>query len=146
MGELSITESVRTSSERYAIIRRHLLPLDTTMETFGEWLAAELHARDWSMSKMGQLCGVTHAAISRVISGENKPSTGLCKSIARAFGCPLEEVYRHAGLLPPLPEQDAVAENALHLFRHLTVADQERILAMMRVLATLSETEGKGER
>jgi len=79
-----------------------------------------------------------------IISGENKPSPGLCRSIAHAFGYPVEEVYRWAGLLPPLPEQDTAAESALHLFRHLTVADQERILAMMRALAELSE--GKGEK
>jgi len=115
-------------------------------EKLQRWLASQIGARDWNYSELAEKAGLSPATISLVMKGERGVGPDFCNAVARALNIPPDEVFRQAGLLPPVPEQDAVAENALHLFRHLTVADQERILAMMRVLATLSKAEEKGEK
>ena len=115
-------------------------------EDFIAWINSQLRARDWSLRKLSREAGIHHGTISRVLSGHNSPGHDFCDGLARAFDMAPEEVYRLAGLLQPLPDDQITAESALYLFRHLTVADQERILAMMRVLATLSKAEEKGEK
>ena len=112
-------------------------------EDFIAWVNSQLRARDWSLRKLSREAGIHHGTISRVLSGHNNPGHDFCDGLAHAFGMAPEEVYRLARLLQPVPDDTAVAERALNLFRRLTVKDQERILAMMRALAELSEAEEK---
>ena len=113
-------------------------------EDFIAWVNSQLRARDWSLRKLSREAGIHHGTISRVLSGHNIPGHDFCDGLAHAFGMASEEVYRLAGLLQSVPDDAAIAESALYLFRRLTVADQERILAMMRALAELSESEKEG--
>jgi len=110
---------------------------------FGDWLLAQLKANDWSMSKFGQLCGVSHVAVSRWISGERQPEPESCQVIAQALKVPVEEVYRRAGVPLSRPNLTTTAETALHLFRLLSEQDQDRLLAMMRALVELEEAKGR---
>ena len=109
---------------------------------FSEWLLREIEARGLTYSDVARQGKISHARVSQVLAGE-LPGKRFCLAIAKALQIPAETVFREAGLLPPVPEPDAALENALYLFRRLTVADQERILAMMRALVELSEAEEK---
>ena len=112
-------------------------------EKLQSWLASQLGARDWNYSDLAEKSGLSPATISLVMKGERGVGPEFCNAVARALNIPPDEVFRQAGLLPPVPEDSVSAEQALYLFRRLTVADQERILVMMRALAELSEAEEK---
>ena len=108
--------------------------------TFGEWLDKQLIAHDWSMSKFGQLCGVSHVAVSRWVSGERTPEPESCERIAKVLGVPVEDIYRRAGYSLSPTDLDANAETMLHLFRNLPESEQERVLTIMRALSTMHAT------
>lgn len=103
---------------------------------FVEWLLDEVRTRGMNYSEVARKGGISHARISQVLSGE-KPGRRFCQAIARAFNLRAEEVYRRAGLLPPVPHEIARLEDALWLFGRLPPDDQERIVWMMRGLAEL---------
>lgn len=54
----------------------------------------------------------------------------LCLGIARAFNIPPEDVYRRAGLLPPLPDEPTqLQEKRLYdLYRRLPERIRERVV------------------
>ena len=108
--------------------------------TFGEWLDKQLIDHDWSMSKFGQLCGVSHVAVSRWISGERTPEPESCERIAKVFGIPVEDIYRRVGYSLSPTDLDANAEAMLHLFRNLPESEQDRVLTIMRALSTMHAT------
>jgi len=106
----------------------------TGMETFGIWLLEEIDTRGWSMSELARRCGVTHAAISKIVSGDRNPSAKMCVSIARAFKMESEEVLRLAGLLPPKPPDSPSLEEAMEKFNSLPEWEQDLILAQMQMM------------
>lgn len=113
----------------------------TTMDTFGIWILEELEDRGWSMSELARRSGVTHATISRIVSGERNPSAKMCVAIARALKMQSEEVMRLAGLLPSKPDETLDIERALYLFNQLSPTQRKIILAQMRVLADMEPEE-----
>jgi transcriptional regulator with XRE-family HTH domain len=114
------------------------------METFSQWLVGEIQDRDWSMSELARRCNVSHVMISRIVSGERNPSSGLCRSIAQAFGIPPEHVFRRAGLLPSKSQRAEEEEELLHYFDQLSPRDKTRLLALARTFA-MEELAGTEE-
>ena len=108
-------------------------------EDFVTWLNLELGMRGWSTRELARRAGVSAAAISNVLNRYNKPGKRTCKGIARAFNTSSEDVFRRAGILPPIPDLDANAEAMLHLFRNLPVDEQDRVLTIMRALSTMHD-------
>jgi transcriptional regulator with XRE-family HTH domain len=104
------------------------------MNDFGTWLAQELNDREWSMSKLARLCGVTHATISRIISGERNPSNELLLAIAQALLLSPEFVMHKAGILGPEPPQTASLIEANRLFAQLTDEERRMKIVEMRAL------------
>lgn len=70
----------------------------TDMVPFGQWLLDILEEKGWSMSELGRRCDTTHVTISRLVSGERKPSPELTIRLARALGVTPEEVFRRVWL------------------------------------------------
>jgi len=115
-------------------------------DAFIAWIEGELKERGWSLREFGRRGGMTSAAISNVLSGYRKPGYRLCRGIARALEMNPEDVFRRAGLLPPAPDlDDPQLKAALFLFEKLTVADQERVLAIMKALACVAKGEEEEE-
>lgn len=97
---------------------------------FVSWLTTEVSRRGWSYSELARRVGVVHSTISFVINGKAQPGVDLCQGLARAFGIPTEDVYRRAGLLPPLPDEPSQAqERRLYdLYRRLPERIRERVV------------------
>jgi transcriptional regulator with XRE-family HTH domain len=104
------------------------------MDTFGTWLAAELKYQGWSMSELARRCDVSHATISRIISGERNPSASVCTAIAKAFKMSQEDVLRRAGILDPEPSETASLIEANRLFAQLTDEERRMKIVEMRAL------------
>jgi transcriptional regulator with XRE-family HTH domain len=67
------------------------------------WLIRELDTRGWSQRELGRRAGISQTTVSQVLSYQRQPTWDFCASIARAFRVPEDEVFRLAGLKPPLP-------------------------------------------
>jgi transcriptional regulator with XRE-family HTH domain len=56
-------------------------------------------------SQLASDLGISHATVSRWLSGKNTPSTRSCQKLAAYAGVPLERVLSLAGHLPSLPNK-----------------------------------------
>ena len=108
-------------------------------KSFSQWLLDEITERRLSYVEVAKRGGISHARISQVIGGE-PPGKRFCRGIAKAFDLPVEDIFRRAGILPPIPDLDANAEAMLHLFRNLPESEQDRVLTIMRALSTMHAT------
>lgn len=75
-----------------------------------EWLNQQAEDRGWSYREMARRAGLSHSAISNVVSGVSLPGWDFCLGISRATGEDPIRIFRLAGLLPPAPPQDRIAE------------------------------------
>lgn len=76
------------------------------MRPFVDWLLAELEYRGWSRSEAARRGRISPSMIDKVIGGFSAPGLHFCESMARAFEMPLEDIFRLAGILPPLSDSD----------------------------------------
>jgi transcriptional regulator with XRE-family HTH domain len=105
------------------------------METFAEWLKAELDARSWTNSDLARAGGIQPATLSRIISGARRAGPDVCLAIARALREPPERVFRLAGLLPPLPSSVEEEQEALVILRTLPSRTRATVMTQLRALA-----------
>lgn len=73
-----------------------------TSEDFVGWLTCKMSEIGWSNSELARRAGVVPSTISMIVSRKNQPTWELCSGIAKAFDLPPEDVFRRAGLLPPV--------------------------------------------
>ena len=100
------------------------------MTNFPDWLVAELEKRSMSPAELARSSQKASAVISRILNGERSPAPETLEAIARALKLPPEEVFRAAGLLPPVIE-NPMLERANFLLNQLPAEDQEEFLEMM---------------
>lgn len=103
------------------------------MSKLGDWLRTELETRRISQTELAFMIGVRPAQVSRIISGERSTTAETLQGIARAFKMPLQQVYRAAGILPPAPEVNEMIEQILYEIGDLPEADQQEVLAFIRM-------------
>ena len=119
------------------------------METFAQWINQELDQRGWSRNEAARRGGISDSMFSKVISGYANPGIDFCRGVSRAFGMPLEDVFRLAGILPkPVvtivaerrpshPISNNLSERLARAFGRLELHDQERLVDLAERLAGL---------
>jgi transcriptional regulator with XRE-family HTH domain len=115
------------------------------METklFSDWLQDEMNKRGWSQSDLSRNSGVNRQVISTYINQQRKkPDENILIDIARALNLPPETVFRAAGLLPPVSEDEAKFEDWKYLLDGLS----ERDLNLLRDIAEKMTAENEKER
>jgi transcriptional regulator with XRE-family HTH domain len=104
------------------------------MDTFSDWLIAQMKVRDWSQSDLARASGLTRQAIGRYLAEKTKtPDEFALQKIAHAFELPPETVYRAAGILPSKPADDEEIEEIMYEVRHMNKADRPELLAYIRM-------------
>jgi len=86
------------------------------------------------------------------MSEQRSPTFNFCAAIAKPLGKTPEEVFRLAGLLPPLPAQvESVRglageeKELIAIWRSLPAADKEYLLRLVRMLdEAVRKDEGRG--
>jgi len=74
----------------------------------GKFLEELMQRRHRLPSQLAADLGVSHATVSRWLSGKDKPSPQSCRSLAMYAGIPVEKVLAIVGHLPPLDETSPV--------------------------------------
>lgn len=95
---------------------------------FSSWLESELAARSWSQADLARRSKITTASISRIMTGDRKPGPDVCLAIAEAFKIPPESVFRAAGLLPPVPEEELTLDEINHKLSLLPEEARQEVL------------------
>jgi transcriptional regulator with XRE-family HTH domain len=94
-----------------------------SMERFSDWLLSELKSRNMSQSDLAHLAGLGRGTISNIMTGTRNVGQDTLTAIARALHLPTETVFRAAGLLPPIPPDDAQRERLRAKLSYLTDDD-----------------------
>lgn len=81
-----------------------------------EFIDQELSSRDWNRAELSRRSKISEAHISRVMSRIHSPGNEFCEKIAKAFDCPVDKIFRKAGILPPIPESTEQIDDLIYLF------------------------------
>lgn len=103
-------------------------------KAFWKWFHEERDKRGLSINVVEKMGGVSKSSISARARYELPPTYDNCRAIAKAFGIPLEDVLRKAGLLPPRYEDNPSARELLYRFSQLSEEEQEYILLTAEAL------------
>lgn len=109
---------------------------------FSSWLQSEVNRRNWTQSDLARAAQLNRAVINKVMNRKTDPRPTTLEAIARAFRLPTEAVYRAAGLLPNVTEDERFSEEVANIFDH--IQDPQRratALTLLRALITEDEDE-----
>lgn len=106
----------------------------TIVEDFYNFIEEELKKRDWTWYELGRRARLSDGTISNIRTGARGVGKKTLNGIARALSIPTEQVYRLAGLLPPVPESTEQTEQLLHSFNQLNETDKQTVLDMIEFL------------
>jgi len=104
---------------------------------FWDWVDKEVEARGLNYYRMEMDAGASNAVLSRPARNRSNPTIGACEVIAHGFDMPLEQVFRRAGILDPLPPESVHDGEAMALFRKLAPALQHVVIDCMKSMQSL---------
>jgi transcriptional regulator with XRE-family HTH domain len=107
---------------------------------FNDWLVREMSKRGWSQSDLARASDLNRAVINKLLNGQTLPRPSTLEAIARAFKVPVEQVFRVAGLLPEVPENDGYLEEVIHHIRQIQDPQRKATLLLL-IKALYSEEE-----
>ncbi len=108
-------------------------------EEFIKYLEGGLAIRNWKQADLARKSGVSTGYISQILNGVRSPGVEFCKSIARAFGVPAENVLLIAGLIDAPSRGKSTKKQ--QIIEQMEQLDDEKIEALARyVQALTSET------
>lgn len=97
----------------------------------GIYLLDQLEKRGWSQNELARRSGLTSGTISNTINGVYGADQSTLISIANALKVSKEEIFRAAGILPPVSTQTEEIERLNFLFNQLDDTDKTTIIQMM---------------
>jgi transcriptional regulator with XRE-family HTH domain len=98
------------------------------------WLANEIETRGWSIRELARRAGVSHTTVADVISQQRIPTWDFCAAIAGALDKSPEDIFRLAGLLPPIPPAVEEEREAIGILRALSPELRAAVMNMLRSL------------
>jgi transcriptional regulator with XRE-family HTH domain len=111
------------------------------------WVIDQAHQRNWSLRKVAREAKISQTTVADIANGQRlRVEAETVSRLAHAFGAPVEDALRLAGILPakpvataPIRQRRIVYEvNGLdrltELWRGLSVEDQGRMLDLMERL------------
>ncbi len=93
------------------------------MDEFFDWLNIELTKRGISNNELARRAGMSSANMSKAMTGKIAVTWDFCAGVAMALGYAPEDVFRKAGLLPPVANPQAV-QAIVDVARHLSPVNQ----------------------
>ena len=114
-------------------------------DTLRVWITQKIEKRGWSYRELARQANISHALISRTLSGDMTPSADFCIKVAQALDVSPEMVLRLAGILPAAPPatlaDDAALQELVELARTLSSDKRKELLRYTRYLLQSSQDE-----
>jgi len=104
------------------------------MDSLAQWLSQQLQQRAWRAADLAHRAGITEATLSRILRGKRRAGPEVCTALADALQVPADQVFRIAGLLPPVPDVVEQEDEALGLFRRLDAPMRQIALGLLHAL------------
>ncbi len=111
------------------------------LESFWEWAEQERRRRGLSWRAVEKRGGVGNATVSRRANDMSNPTVTVCEALARAFNLPKEEVFRQAGLLPNLPDEESEERELLYRISGLDESGRARVADYVEYLYQRQQQE-----
>jgi len=100
----------------------------------GFWKWFDAARGDLSVRQVEKRARCPRGRIGNVYGAGKEPTYSVCEAIADGLGIDRVEVFRRAGLLPPLPQREAEIEEASAILRTLPAQTRATVLDMLRGL------------
>jgi transcriptional regulator with XRE-family HTH domain len=110
---------------------------------FSQWLRDELAKKGLVQADIARRAGLSPSQVSRIINARSAPSQDALASIARSLRLPPEEVFRRAGLLPPIPGEDTEITELDHIARQLDETNKNDLVRYARLRLQIQEEKGE---
>ena len=81
--------------------------MSTRNGSFVSFLKEVMRRRKRLPSQLAADMGISHATVSRWVSGDDIPNTGSCRKLAEYSGVPLEKVLAIVGHMPGVSEANS---------------------------------------
>jgi transcriptional regulator with XRE-family HTH domain len=94
------------------------------MMAFKSFLRDMLRRKKLRASHLAAKLGISHATVSRWMSGKDKPSVRSCAKLAKYSGLSIEQVLRAAGYISPEPVSKYVNLPEFAEYARLKYADE----------------------
>ncbi|MCL4300562.1 MAG: helix-turn-helix transcriptional regulator [Anaerolineae bacterium] len=106
------------------------------MSNLSVWLAEETKERGWSYRELARRAGISQSLISKILSGDTKPSINFCNKIAHALGESPEKVLRLAEILPSsqASNDDSILAELQDIVKNLPPGQRKEALRYLRFL------------
>lgn len=108
-------------------------------DEFIAWLVSEMDTRGWSQSETARRGKISSQMINAVVNRQTGVGVPFCTGIARAFGVPVEEVMRRAGILPQTGELLPEVREWNSRLEYLSADDRRLTIAMMEQVLKFAE-------
>nr|MBC7245520.1 helix-turn-helix transcriptional regulator [Chloroflexota bacterium] len=110
--------------------------------SLGQAIRAIRQEAGLSQKELAEAAGIDQSYLSMIESGQrHNPGTRLMARLAQALHVSMDELAARAGYLPHTPSSDALAEQALRLFRQLPRWRQEDVVAQLELYLHLTEQQ-----
>lgn len=127
-------------------LMKNFSPLNPPGEPFGDWLRRERENHGWSQAELGHYSGLGRSAINKLENHDQQPTTYNCINLSDPLGMPPEDLMRVAGLLPPKPDDDPLANKINFVVSKIpNKEDKEDVLAYVELRRKIAEERGKNE-
>jgi transcriptional regulator with XRE-family HTH domain len=112
-------------------------PWKAQIEAFGRYLRAQRQVADLSLRELATMTHLSNAYLSQLERGLHEPSLRVLRSLADAFGLPLETFLEQVGLAPHVAGMDGPGstEAAIRADPALTAAQKDALIAVYRSYA-----------
>lgn len=110
--------------------------MTTKYTLFANYLIEQLKQREWRPSDLARVANINTGQLSRIMSLQRGAGPVTCTAIAHAFDVLPEEIFRRAGLLPPLPPAVEEEKEAVTILRRLSDQVRQTAIAILRTLPT----------
>lgn len=110
-----------------------------TMSALGEWIRVHLERKGKNQKWLAEKIGVKPPQMSRIISGSSDTTPDILVAIADALGQRRSEIFRAAGYIETLTEEETQREQLIFETRDLTDEEKREVIAFIRMKKSLRE-------
>jgi transcriptional regulator with XRE-family HTH domain len=110
---------------------------------FPAWLQDQLDDKNWRVTDLAKHSHISDAAISRILKGLRKPDTDTLLAFSTALNISPIIMFRQAGKLPKETATTNLVEEIAHETSDMPEADQQEILAFIRMKNNLRNQRKK---
>jgi|WetSurMetagenome_2_1015567.scaffolds.fasta_scaffold190987_3 transcriptional regulator with XRE-family HTH domain len=99
------------------------------MDKLIEWINQKLNENNLSIRKLAEKMGISDSNLSKILSGKVDPGVKFYIKLAEAFNEPASRVFRLAGILPSISDDDQMTfSELLSIVKKLTPQEREEVL------------------